>query len=163
MRQVDCCKQLPGVWVGLESMQIWSHSIRLQSHCIIEQLYGGKALYFIIKHKGEKMLQHVDRSVKWILMNMRERERERWCVTVSGPAGLLAFNSSCFEVLDDSDKKLRDLMLFELSPSPHLICQSRVCVHNNERDEPTAGYRWIGWVWEISGSNSKLEKNFWSI
>ena len=26
----------------------------------------------------------------------------------------------------------------------------------NERGEPSASYRWTGWVWEMTGSNSRL-------
>lgn len=47
--------------------------------------------------------QHVN-TIKWIMMNMSERERCVW----TNPEGLLALNSSCIEVRDDSDKKIRD-------------------------------------------------------
>ena len=30
----------------------------------------------------------------------------------------------------------------------------------NERGEPTASYRWTGWVWEITGWSSRLQENY---
>jgi hypothetical protein len=28
--------------------------------------------------------------------------------------------------------------------------------------DPTASYRWTGWVWEITGWSSRLQENYWS-
>ena len=33
----------------------------------------------------------------------------------------------------------------------------------NERGEPTASYRWAGWIWEITGRSSRLHENYPSI
>ena len=32
----------------------------------------------------------------------------------------------------------------------------------NDRGELAVGYRWTGWVWEITGWNSRLRENYWS-
>ena len=88
---------------------MWSHSIRLQSHChenLIVSLsnYRGKTLYLNIEEEKCSNMS-IDCQMD---CDEHERERERDDVSVSGPVGLLAFNFSCFEVLDDSDKKPRD-------------------------------------------------------
>ena len=33
---------------------------------------------------------------------------------------------------------------------------------NNDWGQPAISFRWTGWVWEITGWNSRLKENYWS-
>ena len=66
----------PGVSANVEPFDLDQPSISLS--CITKQIYGGKILYFIIVHEGENALT-CQLNVKWILMNMREGERDDVC------------------------------------------------------------------------------------
>ena len=43
------------------------------------------------------------------------------------------------------------------------ITATRVELRNNDRGDSIVSYRWTGWVWEMTGWSSRLQKNYWSL